>query len=304
MPEASPIVPPRAILLATDLSARCDRALDRAVALARQWQARLVVLTVLDPSVRLLAEAAAGHVPERPDPLEAALRRLRADADADDVDLVLRVEEGHPGEALLATALEFDCGLIVTGVARNETLGRRLLGTTVDWLVRRATLPVLVVQNRPRRPYATMVAANDFSTSSRYALRVGAAFFPEGRLTLFHAVDVPLLGLRDRSREEAVAEARSAAMLEAREVLEEAGLPAPLRQAADIVVEHGDPARLLRDHVRERAPDLLLLATHGRGALFDIVLGSMARRILECAGTDVLLVRDPRASRAGRREEG
>jgi hypothetical protein len=38
---------PKKILLATDLSCRCDRAMDRAVALATEWQAQLVVLHVL-----------------------------------------------------------------------------------------------------------------------------------------------------------------------------------------------------------------------------------------------------------------
>jgi len=39
---------PRKLLLATDLSARCDRALDRAVSLAGGWQAGLVALHVLE----------------------------------------------------------------------------------------------------------------------------------------------------------------------------------------------------------------------------------------------------------------
>src|SRR5690606_5948022 len=42
---------PSTILLATDLSARCDRALDRAAMLASQWHAELVVLHAIeDPS--------------------------------------------------------------------------------------------------------------------------------------------------------------------------------------------------------------------------------------------------------------
>ena len=38
---------PKTILVATDLSARSDRALDRATALAAEWNARLVVLHAL-----------------------------------------------------------------------------------------------------------------------------------------------------------------------------------------------------------------------------------------------------------------
>jgi len=41
---------PHSLLLATDLSARCDRALDRAAQLAGEWQAELVALNVLDPA--------------------------------------------------------------------------------------------------------------------------------------------------------------------------------------------------------------------------------------------------------------
>src|SRR3546814_6921610 len=38
----------RRILLASDLSARCDRAFDRAVLLARAWRARLPIATALE----------------------------------------------------------------------------------------------------------------------------------------------------------------------------------------------------------------------------------------------------------------
>ena len=39
---------PKRLLLATDLSARCDRALDRAAQLAEAWQAEIVAVNVLD----------------------------------------------------------------------------------------------------------------------------------------------------------------------------------------------------------------------------------------------------------------
>ena len=41
-------LPPQRLLLATDLCAGCDRPLDRAKQLAREWQAELAVLTVRD----------------------------------------------------------------------------------------------------------------------------------------------------------------------------------------------------------------------------------------------------------------
>ena len=48
MSDAWPFSPPKKILLATDLSARSDRALDRAVQLARQWNSILIVVHALE----------------------------------------------------------------------------------------------------------------------------------------------------------------------------------------------------------------------------------------------------------------
>lgn len=39
---------PRHIIFATDFSARCDRAQDRAIQLAVQWQARLTAVHVIE----------------------------------------------------------------------------------------------------------------------------------------------------------------------------------------------------------------------------------------------------------------
>lgn len=41
--------PPRTILLATDLSSRCDRAVQRGLQLAKLWNSRLIILNVIEP---------------------------------------------------------------------------------------------------------------------------------------------------------------------------------------------------------------------------------------------------------------
>ena len=71
------------------------------------------------------------------------------------------VVSGDPLARILETADAYGCSLIVTGTARDETLGRLLLGTTVEKLARQARQPVLVVKNRPRRPYRDVLVATD-----------------------------------------------------------------------------------------------------------------------------------------------
>lgn len=133
---------PRKLLLATDLSCRCDRALDRAVGLCRDWQAELVVVHALEmaqdvPSVRTRPEYAPATR------IFAVELQLRLDLAADFVQPTIVVEEADPAELVLRVAREHGCDLIVSGIARDETFGRRALGRTVDALVRAARIPLL-----------------------------------------------------------------------------------------------------------------------------------------------------------------
>ena len=76
------IRPARRILLATDLSARCDRALYRAAMLAKQWRSELIVLHVVEHLDLNIPEAAGLPSWRRPlDPLEKARKHLLADMD-------------------------------------------------------------------------------------------------------------------------------------------------------------------------------------------------------------------------------
>lgn len=291
---------PGTILLATDLSARCDRALDRAVQLARQWQARLVAVTVVDPGTLSETRVRAAPPPswggDDNGPVARTLRQLRRDAAATDVDIVVRVEEGRVNETLARVAAEEGAGLIVTGIARSESLGRTVLGSTVDWLVRHAAVPVLVVRDRTRGAYRNIVLASDFSPSARLALERAAGLFAGVPMTVFNAFEVPFLGMMDPKAQSAIAQGREAATREGQDFLASAALDPAQREAIRLHVEHGEPVRLTYEYARDHEADLIVLGTHGRSALFDILIGSIARRILETAATDILLVRNPAAA--------
>lgn len=291
---------PRSILLASDLGPRCDRALDRAIGLARDWDARLVVATVIETSAE---EARAMVLREPPDwyrvedPAHAAERRLLEDVSARGVPVSLRVERGQADERLLRVAAEEGCGLIVTGVARHEALGRMVLGSTVDRLARRSPVPVLAVRGRANAPYRRMVVASDWSSSAERAFQVAASLFPDAAASVLHGFEVPMAGLLDTARDETIARVRDEAVAEGRAFVERCR-PAGGTGSVSLVVERGDPATLLRLYAGQFPVDLAVVGTHGRSALFDVMLGSVARRVLEESPVDTLVVPDPRA-RAG-----
>ncbi|MCD9088378.1 universal stress protein [Stenotrophomonas sp. SY1] len=296
--SASP--PPTSILLATDLSARGDRALARALQLARQWKARLVVATVLpdNNATELLAQLLPAAPPldenlTRP-VAEQRLRRL-FEGEVTDVAVDVRVGQGHVGRAILQLAAEEDCGLIITGIASDPLFELPMVGSSVLWLTRHSTLPVLIVHDRVRGPYRNLALASDFSDSAEQAARCALDLFgPPLQLSLVHALESPGSVLLTGDREALQEQERSGAREQAQALL--AGLRPLLGQAhVSKLIEPGDPARMLTEHARAADMELVIVATHGRSALFDLLIGSVARRLVETLETDTLLVRDPRS---------
>lgn len=286
--------PPKAVLLATDLSSRCDRALDRALQLAQRWNARLIVLTVVEPEPRThepVFELPSWRRPaNRTNAVEIHLKRdLQECGHPFDV----RVIDGEPVAGILKVAKCENADLIVTGIARDETLGRYFLGSTVDRLVPLTEVPVLVVKTR-LRPYEEVLVATDFSPSASNALSTAAELFPFSRLTLLHGWQVPFAGFLDKGdfREEW----REQKVRASETFVRQAVLGDEQRARVQFLVEHGPPEMLVRAYMLDHGVDLVVVATHGEGGIIDRRLGGTGKRILEMAPGDVLLVPEPPCS--------
>jgi nucleotide-binding universal stress UspA family protein len=287
--------PPRKILLAADLSPRCDRAFDRAVALASTWGAQLVAVHALVEGGTGADTLESPSWRRPPDSRKLAEARARAELRELSADSAIVIEPGDPTDVVMRTAEAHGCDLIVTGVARHEPLGRLVLGSTVERLARRSRVPVLVVRKRGHRPYRHVVAATDFSEASRHALEAVDRFFPSARLTVFHAYDAPLRGLAADSTDHA-RPFRDVAARSGEEFLRQVDLAGSHGRKPELLLEEGDPDRLLHDYARDMDVDLVAVGSHGRGAVYEILLGSIAKRLLGLLPCDVLLVREPRAA--------
>jgi nucleotide-binding universal stress UspA family protein len=293
--------PPREILLATDLSARSDRALDRAASLARQWKAHLTVLHVLEEEMSSsdqVDQLSSGG--RQPEPLDVVRQHLLADLKELAGAATVLIERGDVVDSIMRVALAGNSELIVIGVARNELLGQLMLGRTVDRLLRRSQVPVLVVKERARRPYRHIVVATDFSESSRHALVAATRFFPEEALTVFHAYDAQMSGLADDPAAYR-REGRKTAAEDCEVFLRATAELQNRRRPPGIFVEYGAPSNLLRDYIAGHPADLVVVGTHGRSAIFDVLIGSVAKQILGDVPCDTLVIRDPRAKVATRR---
>ena len=55
--------------------------------------------------------------------------------------------------------------------------------------------------------------------------------------------------------------------------------------------EVADVGQSIADHVRELSPDLIVMCTHGRGGLRDLMFGSVAQQVVARVSSPVLLIR-------------
>ena len=279
----------RRILVATDLTASADRALDRAALLAKSCGAAVRLLHVVDPS--LLPES---HVRAK---LREAEKQLELDVReagiGESVEVSTKVASGDADKVVVAEAQEMQADLIVMGLSRDATLSGAFRGTIIDKVVRRASCPVLVVKARARRPYAKVAVAVDLAEPSRRALDLALRLFGAARFTILHADETapaqrgksaapaPVSRERRNQIEDMVA-ARFAAC-------GAAGPGSP--GGPELLLAGGRAVDALQGHIAQLTPDLVVMGTHGRTGASSLFLGSVAEKLLEILPHDVLVTR-------------
>jgi len=267
------------ILVASDMTARGDRPFDRAIRLARERQGSVVLLHVVDVANR--------RVPSPPlDKVRASIVEQLPQAE---VPLEILVRTGSAPATIAETATDIDADVIFVGAARFNDLMDRVLGTTVDYAVRRATVPVLVVKRRPLSEYNNVLIATDFSRCSAHAAMALATMVPHVRLAILHAFNTPFQTRVDRA--EMLPFAQNRAQEEMRDFLALDEL-VPIRGRLVPQIEEGPVLSVVDRYVRDKRIDLVALGTHGRSAFVHAVIGSRASQILNAASCDVLMVRE------------
>jgi nucleotide-binding universal stress UspA family protein len=140
------MLPLHTILYPTDFSAPSEQAFSVACALAREQDARLIVVHVAaePPAVYsgvLMAPPPASDLDE----VQARLEAIQAPG----VQVEYRLEFGHPAATICRLAAQLGCDLIVMGTHGRSGLHHVLLGSVAEQVVRRACCPVLTIHGLP-----------------------------------------------------------------------------------------------------------------------------------------------------------
>jgi len=289
---------PRKILVATDFSSTADSAEKLAFQLARLLGAELHLI-----HVRVILE----------DPLMAEehqleIERLMSSADEATKEAFDRTRGGDreitvethlvrsvsAAEAIVETASELECDLVVMGTHGRRGIKHLLLGSVAENVLRSVDIPVLTV--RPGIEVGTLgpkriLVAYDFSDRSATAVRVAGdwATVFDAEITILHVVepvvypefyainvvsDDVMTRLRDRATE-ALDDA-------AEKILGDRPVNASvlIGRATDTIIAEARPENF----------DLVVMGTRGLTGLEQLVLGSVAEGVLRRCPVPLLTV--------------
>lgn len=143
----------RQIMLATDLGPASAAATDEAFRLAAALHAKLLVVSVIDPrTLQLPGGRFRSRIDQERGRLEAAAAELVLRGRRDQVPTSFLIWEGDPAESIIDAAQSEGADMIVVGSHGRGALGRALIGSVSDQVVRRAPCPILVVRTTVGRP--------------------------------------------------------------------------------------------------------------------------------------------------------
>jgi len=157
------MLPIHTILHATDFSPQSNHAYQLACALARDYEAKLVLLHVAPPPV--IGGEMGVIIPPEPVDWEEELREKLAELQPKETTIPVEryLREGDPALEIVALAQDCQADLIVLGTHGRSGLGRLLLGSVAEAVLRKAPCPVLtvkvpVMEPAKKRPEATAAA--------------------------------------------------------------------------------------------------------------------------------------------------
>jgi nucleotide-binding universal stress UspA family protein len=302
----------RKILVPLDGSSVGEQALPLALSVARRAEAALEVVHVHVPLAPLYTEPR----PNMETPLETRARR-QARAYLDEVARRLRAQvkvavntaflEGAVAETLQAHAAAAGADLVVMTTHGRGPLNRLWLGNVADELLRKLSIPLLLIRPRQtevdltsdpvlRRVLIPLDGSPLAESVLEPALALGGLVGAE--YTLLRVVQpvlyaAPALGGLDSGWADTTL--TDELQTQAREYVD--GVAKRLRErsvsAQPVVTFDPSPAGAILEEAQARGSDLIALATHGRGGLRRAVLGSVADKVIRGSTSAVLVYHPP-----------
>ena len=273
------------ILVATDISERSDRAIERALHLANDHNAKCHVVSVVDDALPVeISDNLARSISQR---LQALVNRT-----ADGVETEVTVLRGETVEMLTRFAILHDADLTVLGMHRPRVFLDGFRETTMERLVTSSKVPVLLVKNNVESSYRNALVLISFSPSCVTAINTVKQLAPAAAVSSFHALQVPF---SDHASETGDTEMARAAAQDAEKVRDRWVASNSLPDGTpETEIIAGSVRQVMEEKLQTLTPDLLAIGAHTRSGLVMRRLGAFAAELVRQPPVDLLISPMPR----------
>jgi nucleotide-binding universal stress UspA family protein len=289
---------PATILVATDLS-DLDHLMPFALEEAGETGARLILLHALSSSATITADAAGMPYYDTVGALEIADQMLRPWCEAA-IRRGIRcdplVREGNPTQQIAAAVRQFQADRLLLGTRSRSMIGKLLIGSVAEQVLRSVYLPVITVGPEAHLPVDTsreriVLHATTLRETSRpsAALACQIATAQRSKLVLLHV----LPPIAEMERKGLPTGLDSAAMRELSALASETGMGCC--SYIEPVVAHGSPSIEILALAHERRANLIVLGSTHRSAFERLARNRTIYRVLAHARCPVLTLREPQA---------
>jgi len=285
------------VLCPIDLTPESDEALRYGIALAKAYEAKLLVIHCTDSyAVGGLSQRA--HLMSL---METAVRKHLRIPTSRSFDWQAVLVDGDPKEAITREAAERSVDLIVMR-SRRRPYAAALLGSTAETVCRTAPCPVLVTHTS-EQDWAGMttnevglqrvLVAYDFSSDSELALAYGLSLAQEYQAEMHVLHVLPLRPSRPESPEVAFLPLSGDNGFREAALKLNVAVPAETRSWCDVkqAVREGYPYREVLAYADEQNIDVICMGASGTGFGMRALFGSNSDRVLRQAPCPVLIAR-------------
>lgn len=282
----------KTIAVATDFSSRSDRALLRAVRIARKAGARLALLHVVDDDQP--AEVVDASRREAQRVLDSLIRNLGGESSVEASSLI---GAGDIPDGILRCAEQAGADLIILGPHRKRAVDI-FTGTTVERVLRRCSLPLLIAVDTPSNDHRRTLLAVDFDEASKAAAKAALALglFDSTDVVVMHAFDAPAGRMMERTLidqreiDQYRADEKVRATRELHAMLGELGLSPSTTRVVGVL---GSPAYTILQSAEMEVADLVIVGTSRRKGFARLLVGSIAEEVIRQTRRDILIVPVP-----------
>lgn len=275
------------ILVAIDRSATSEEVLKRAISIAKNQDAVLIVMHVIEPPFIESPFVQSIDEDELKKKITEQTDKLNVQAN---VEYVLFVESGSAADTITLKAQKTEADLLIIGSHGKDDIENKHFGSTTLKVIQHTHIPVLIIKNEVKDIYQKMIAPTNLSAYSKESIIFANALFSKTSRKYIYAyrtmseLSAKTYHISEEQQKSVIIEMAANAKKALTKFAEEVG--------------NGDIALIdytgwlnedLLTYITNDKADLLVLGSKGVSNLNSFVFGSTASYLVQRSPIDTLV---------------